>query len=139
MSTELMAQRKIAVGPAGAPTYIGEFHQTYPETEQLFHSYCREHEDSFGTCGNEAEARAAAEAHLLSAHKDKLIALIPEGSFVVSREQLAQEIEYRLRTVAAAGLMRGKHKEKMPEGFIPEQIEHAVNSLAAKAAKAGRK
>jgi len=58
---------------------------------------------------------------------------------VVSREQLAQEIEYRLRTVAAAGLMRGKHKEKMPEGFIADQIEHAVNSLAAKAAKAGRK
>lgn len=138
MSTELKFQRKIAVGPANSPTYIGEFHPPYGG-EQLFHSYCREHEDSFGYCGTEAEAKNAAEVHLLEAHRDRLIELIPEGSFVVSEKELAQELEYRLRTVTALGLMRGKHREKMPEDFIAHQIELAVKSLAAKAAKAGRK
>lgn len=74
MSVELEHQRKITVGPKGAPTYIGEFHQSYGDEPQQFHSYCRDHED-FGTCGIEDEARREAENHLIESHGELLLKL----------------------------------------------------------------
>lgn len=133
MSLELIEQRKIPVGPPGAPTYIGEFHQRYGQSEQLFHSYCREHE-SFGFCGIEADALSKTEEHLTEAHRD-LIGASGSNSFAVEEAELSEELIYRLRTVAALALLRGKHGEKLPETFIEDQAKLAVSSLAAKSKK----
>jgi len=130
MSGMLLAQRKITIGPKGAPTYIGEFHNRYGDEEQLFHSYCGEHAD-FGTCGTQEEAQRAAEAHLRKFHSE----LLPVGTILFTEAQLADELRYRLRTVAALALSRGKHKEKLPDNFIEEQVLLATESLKLKSEK----
>ena len=42
--------------------YMRPFHQTYPGTTQLFHTYCSEH-PAFGICGDEEQARADVAQH----------------------------------------------------------------------------
>lgn len=125
MSQTLTAQRKITIGPEGAPTYIGEFHARYGDEEQSFHSYCSDHPD-FGTCGLKDEARRAAESHLRRYHSELLPA---EGGIVLTEEELKGEFLYRLRTVAALALSRGKHREKLPESFIEDEAISAVETL----------
>lgn len=126
MSTELLQQRKIPVGLEGTPTYIGEFHERYGDEPQRFHSYCREHEH-FGSCGAQADAQRDAESHLELHHPEFF-------AFPISATELelGSEFLFRLRTVAALALTRGKHGEKLPEGFIEEEARQAVASLLAK-------
>ena len=130
MSESLLSQRRITIGPKDAPTYIGAFHNRYGDEEQLFHSYCSDHAD-FGTCGTQGEAQRAAEAHLRSAHSE----LLPVGALMFTEEELANELRYRLRTVAALALGRGKHREKLPESFIEDEVISAVETLKAKSGK----
>jgi len=130
MSESLLSQRKITIGPKGAPTYIGAFHNRYGDEEQSFHSYCSDHAD-FGTCGTQGEAQRAAEAHLRSAHSE----LLPVGALMFTEEELASELRYRLRTVAALALGRGKHREKLPEDFIENEVISAVKILKRKSEK----
>jgi len=130
MSESLLSQRKITIGPKGAPTYIGAFHNRYGDEEQSFHSYCSDHAD-FGTCGTQEEARGAAKAHLRQAHGE----LLPVGSLMLTEDELEIELSYRLRTVAALALSRGKHGEKLPEGFIEREVGSAVSALKTKSEK----
>lgn len=126
MSTELLQQHKIPVGLEGSPAYIGEFHERYGDEPQRFHSYCREHED-FGSCGIQADAQQDAETHLELHHPEFF-------AFPISATELelGTEFLFRLRTVAALALLRGKHGEKFPDGFIEEEARKAVASLLAK-------
>lgn len=121
-TTELQEQRKIPVGGADAPTYIGEFHQRYGDEPQLFHSYCREHSD-FGTCGGYADALADAQNHLALEHGETVLEL--------QLAKLRRELSYRLETVAAYAHTRGRFGEQIDPKFIEEQLGHALSYLAA--------
>lgn len=132
MTEALIAQRRVTVGPQGSPTSIGEFHQTYPGTEQLFHSYCGIHGD-FGICGTESEAYFSAQDHLTSVHGIDLLGSLPTDAVLVTREQLAEEFEYRLRLVVGSALLHHEEGGSLPEGVIEEHSHLAVDSLAAKA------
>ena len=124
MSAEILQQRKIPVGLEGAPTYIGEFHERYGDEPQRFHSYCREHE-YFGSCGDQSDAQGDAEAHLKLHHPEFF-------AFPMRATELETEFLFRLRTVAALALIRGKHGEKLPEGFIEDEVRKSVASLLSK-------
>ncbi len=128
-TTELQQQRKIPVGGESAPTYIGEFHQRYGDEPQLFHSYCREHED-FGTCGGYADALAAAQDHLAKEHGDIVLKL--------QIAELRREFSYRLETVATYAHTRGRRDEQIDPRFIQDQINSAMGYLAAQDAQEGR-
>lgn len=45
------------------------FHRTYPGTEPLFHTSCKEH-PRWGTCGTRGEAADAIRTHLDKEHPD---------------------------------------------------------------------
>ena len=121
----------IPVGPPGSPASIGMAHRAYPEMEQPFHSYCSAH-PNFGFCGNRESAEAKTVDHLAKAHSELLLTVVPADSLVISSADLAQEFEYRLRTMAALALMRGKHGEKLAPNTIEDEIKSAVRTLTSK-------
>lgn len=121
-TTELQQQHKIPVGGEGAPTYIGEFHQSYGDQPQQYHSYCREHPD-FGTCGVYAEALAATENHLAQEHST--------APLEIESAALRREFSYRLETVAAYAHTRGRRGEAVDPEFIAAQVNFAAGFLSA--------